>query len=56
MISAGGGGCPRNDDDTCEAEVNIEIVTLFAKFFTQWQHTLVHPADVNMKDLALTHV
>ena len=33
------------------AEVIINIVTLFAKVFTQWQHTLVHPANVIMKDL-----
>ena len=46
----GGGVCLGTDDDTCEAEVIIEIVTLFAKFFRQWQHTLVHPENVKMKD------
>ena len=45
-----GRGCLGSDDDTCEAEVIIEIVTLFAKFFRQWQHTLVHPENVKMKD------
>ena len=38
VISAregGGMGCPETDDDTCKAEVIIEFVTLFAKFFTQ---------------------
>ena len=41
-----------NNQLTWGAEVIIEIVTLFAKVFTQWQHTLVHPANVIMKDLA----